>query len=94
MLEKSFSLSFNVKKPKSKNKGKFPIYLRITVDGTRTEISTNRQVEPDRWNPQSERVNGSKEDARSINSYLDILQTKVYEARRVLIEKNQQVNAE
>lgn len=32
MLEKSFSLSFNVKKPKSKNKGNFPIYLRITVD--------------------------------------------------------------
>ncbi len=94
MLEKTFSLLFYLKKPKNYLKGTMPIYLRITVDGIPKEISTGRQCDPERWNPNAGRSYGTKEDAKSLNAYLDTLQTKVYEARRQLLEKNENITAE
>jgi len=94
MLEKSFSLLFYLKKPKNYLKGIMPIYLRITVDGIPKEISTGRQCDPDRWNANTGRCNGTKEDAKLLNAFLDILQTKVYEVRRKLLEKNEIITSE
>jgi site-specific recombinase XerD len=94
MLEKSFSLLFYLKKPKNYLKGMMPIYLRITVDGIPKEISTGRQCDPIRWNINAGRCIGTKEDAKSLNAYLDTLQTKVYEVRRQLLEKNESITAE
>ena len=94
MLEKSFSLLFFLRKPKNYLKGKMPIYLRITVDGYQKEISIARQVDPDRWNANSQRCYGSKEDIKSLNAYLDTVQTKVYEARRQLLDKNELITVD
>ncbi len=94
MLEKSFSLLFYLKKPKNYLKGLMPIYLRITVDGIPKEISTGRQCDPERWNSNAGRCSGTKEDAKSLNAYLDTVQTKVFEVRRQLLEKNEIITAE
>lgn len=95
MLEKSFSLLFYLKKPKNYLKGNMlPTYLRITVDGIPKEISAGRQCDPEKWNANAGRVNGTKEDVKSLNAYLDILQTKVYEVRRKLLEKNEMITAD
>lgn len=94
MLEKSFSLLFYLKKPKNYRTGNIPIYLRITVDGIPKEISTGRNCDPDKWNANAGRINGTKEDVKSLNAYLDTLQTKVYEVRRILLEKNEMITAE
>ena len=93
MLEKSFSLLFYLKKPKNYLKGPMPIYVRITVDGIPKEICTSRQCDPDRWNANAGRVNGTKEDVKLLNAYLDTLQTKVYEVRRQVLEKNETLTA-
>jgi site-specific recombinase XerD len=71
-----------------------PIYLRITVDGIPKEISTGRQCDPDRWNPNARRAYGTKEDAKLLNAFLDTMQTKVYEVRRKLLEKNEVISAD
>lgn len=94
MLEKSFSLLFYLKKQKNYLKGAMPIYMRITVNGIRKEISTGRQCDIDHWNENAGRVHGTKEDTKLLNAYLDTLQTKVYEARRQLIEKNETITTE
>ena len=72
MLEKSFSLLFYLKKSKAYRKGPMPIYMRITVDGIRKEISTSRQCDPDRWNANAGRVNGTKEHVKLLNAELMI----------------------
>lgn len=59
-----------------------PIYLRLTVDGKRSEITTGRRCHQDRWNASSGRLTGNKEEVKSINAYLDHLQAKVYDAHR------------
>lgn len=71
MVSKTFGLTFFLRKPKNYSKGPLPIYLRITVDAQRTELSTKRHCsEPDKWNSSAGRMSGTKEGVRSINSYL------------------------
>jgi hypothetical protein len=61
---------FYVKEEKTDNDGEAPIYLRITVNGERAEISTNRKVDPSLWNKYSGRATGRSEGARIINASL------------------------
>lgn len=93
MLDKSFGLLFYLKKPKNYVKGEVPIYLRITVDGTPKELSVKRSCDPCRWNPHAGRASGTKENVKTLNSYLDTYQAKVFEAKRKLVEGNQMVTA-
>jgi site-specific recombinase XerD len=94
MLTKSFSLLFYLKKPKHYEKGPMPIYLRITVDRSRREISTGRHCMPEKWNSSAGRANGKTEEIRSLNADLEIVQSKVYEARRDLLEKNESIEVD
>jgi hypothetical protein len=66
MLEKSFTILFYQKKQKHYVSGPIPIYMRITVDGDPKELSVKRSWDPARWNKQTSRAVGSKEDARSL----------------------------
>jgi site-specific recombinase XerD len=87
-----FNLLFYFKKPKKYVKNSLPIYMRISVGCERTEISTQRKWDPDRWNSDAERAAGTKEDAKSLNAYLDTLQARVYEAQRQIIANCEEVN--
>ena len=93
MISKTFSLLFFLRKAKNRTQ-EAAIFLRITVDRQRTELSVKRFCDPQRWNSNTGRLNGTKEDARTLNAYLDTLQSKVYEIHRKLIEANQPVTAE
>jgi site-specific recombinase XerD len=62
--------------------------MRISLGCQRTEISTQRKWDTSRWNVAAGRAIGTKEDARSLNAYLDTLQGRVYEAQRLLIADN------
>jgi site-specific recombinase XerD len=93
-MKTNFSLLFYMKKPKNYQSGPAPIYMRITVNGKRSEITTGRECEPERWNPQTGRANGNKQDVKGFNAYLDDLQAKVYEAHRALTEAGTIITAE
>ncbi|KAA5548128.1 site-specific integrase [Adhaeribacter rhizoryzae] len=93
-MEKSFGLFFFLKQPKNYTTGPKYVYLRLTVDGAAREISTKRLWEPARWSAEAGRATGSKEDAKSLNQYLETLRTKVHEARRTLLEADKLITAE
>lgn len=88
MSNNRFSLLFYFKKPKQHSGNLLPIYMRISVGCKRTEISTQRKWDSARWNTAAGRASGTKEDARTLNAYLDTLQGRVYEAQRQLIADN------
>lgn len=93
-MHKNFSLLFYLKKPKNYTSGIVPIYLRITVEGKRAEVSTQRQCDPQRWNSPAGRMAGTKEDARAMNVYLDALQSKIYELHRQVLISGLPLTAE
>jgi len=88
------SLLYYIKRSKKNEEGKAPIYLRLTIDGRRAEISLKYAVEPKRWNSEAAKVRGTTEEARNINSYMEIVRNKIYEHHRKLIESNKLVTAE
>jgi Arm DNA-binding domain len=70
MIEQSFGLLFFLKKPTGFSSGEVTIYLRITVDGVRVELSTKRKYDPLQWNQHAERATGSKDIVKNLNAYL------------------------
>ncbi len=93
MLEKSFSLLFYLKEAKELFERFNANLFTNNCNGIPKEISTGRQCDPDRWNANAGRCNGTKEDVKSLNAYLDTLQTKVYEVRRQLLDKNETITS-
>jgi site-specific recombinase XerD len=93
-MEKSFGLFFYLKKSKKLNGNERPVYLRITVNGVSCDISIKRKCDLNSWNTNAGRMDGKTEQARSLNSYLDVLQRKVYEARKQLEQNDHPVTAE
>jgi site-specific recombinase XerD len=93
-MKTNFSLLFYLKKPKNYQSGPVPIYLRITVNGKRSETTSGRECEPLNWNCTTGRIKGTKEATKSFNAYLDNLQSQVYEAHRSLTESGAIITAE
>jgi hypothetical protein len=85
---------FYLKKQKNYASGLAPVYLRITVDGQRAEVTTNRECEKEKWNSHSGCAIGTKENIKSINAFLDNLQFDAYEAHRYLHENGKLMTAE
>lgn len=92
-MKAKVNLNFYAKSTKVNAKGQFPIYVRLTVNGIRTEFSTKKFIESSRWLSEASKVKGTTEEARSINSYLDLLKSKVLDVQMELIHKNQELNS-
>jgi len=93
-MNKTFGLLFYVKRAKIDSNGKAPIYVRITVDGIRSELSIKRSVEIERWNTEAGKVKGNSEEVKSINTYIDVVRNKIYDHHKRLIDANKKVTAE
>ena len=85
---------FYLKKQRNYQSGLKAVYLRITVDRRRSEVTTGRECDPEKWNNNSGRAKGTKEETKSFNAFLDNLQAKVYEAHRYLSENEKEITAE
>lgn len=83
-MEARMSILFFGKKTKNESEKLLSIYLRVTINGERFEISTQRYVEPPKWSTSASKVKGNSEQARSINQYLDSLKQKVYEYQKII----------
>lgn len=93
-MKTNYSLLFYLKKPKRYKNGVVPVYMRITVDGKRTETATGRECDPTRWNASAGRMIGTKEDIKTLNNYLDSLQASVLNAHCQLIKTGELITAE
>jgi site-specific recombinase XerD len=69
------------------------VYVRITVNGERAEISIKRTIDRDRWDAAANRVRGNKEDAREINTLLDNTTLKLNKIYNKLLENDEVVTA-
>jgi flagellar biosynthesis chaperone FliJ len=82
-------------KTTKKSKRDFKInYVKITVDGKATELSTKRKCELSRWNTAAGRESGNKESTKELNYYLDTLEQMIYQAKRSLNDSDKQVTAQ
>jgi len=78
-MKKTFNQIFVIRHSRLKQGASALVYLRITIDGIRTEISLQRDCDPEKWDADKGRLYGRTEDIKSFNAYLDAVQLKVYD---------------
>ena len=93
-MNTSVSILFYIKRAKTNNLGVCPIYTRVTVNAKRFEFSTNKYINPDKWSSEGNKVKGTTEEARTINSHLDYLKNQVLEAEKKLFKKDINITSE
>lgn len=93
-MRTNLKLLFYLKKPKTYQSGPMPVYLRFTVEGTRSEATTGRSCEPALWNTKIGRAKGTKDNVKSLNSYLDTLYARAIEYHRIMTVHDEIITAE
>ncbi len=93
-MKTKVSILFYAKKAKAAVNGLIPIYTRITINGKRIELSTNRFVEMSKWSTEAGKMKGTSEEARSINNHLDLLKSQIRDAEMELIHRKIAITTE
>jgi site-specific recombinase XerD len=86
MTRATFNILFFIKKSKLLKIGTAPIYMRVTVNGNRSEISIKRSILPKLWDTTRNKAKGNSKDSQSLNDYLNSVRGQVYSHQQVLQE--------
>ena len=78
MNRTTFSILFYLKRTKLNKKGEAPIYMRITIDGQRSETSIKRSIDPIRWNTSKGLARSLSKVEKDLNQYLKQITHQVY----------------
>ena len=73
----TFSILFWVYGKRAVN-NKANIYIRVTLNGKRVNISLKKKINISTWDEKLQRANGNDKDSRILNLYLNEVQSKVY----------------
>ncbi len=89
----TFALLFWVNTSRVKN-NQVTVYLRITVNGKRVNISLKRKVLLSDWDSNRGRVKGNQQKAKLFNGYLEQVRAKIYQSYEELLSENKLITAQ
>jgi len=93
MPTNNIKILFWLHKSKLNKKGEVPLYLRLTYNNQRKNLSTGYNIFPERWDGIKGTVKGLKEDAVLINAYISQTKAKLMELfNEMLKEKDIDLN--
>ncbi|MEO5681818.1 MAG: site-specific integrase [Chitinophagaceae bacterium] len=90
----SFSLLSFIRKGKYSKNGQVSVYLRISVDGRRTEISTKTIIPKGKWLSGKGRLAVSSEEVRRLNDGIISFEHRAREVYNRFIEQGKIITAE
>ncbi|MDY0090857.1 MAG: site-specific integrase [Flavobacteriaceae bacterium] len=93
-MKAKITLHIYAKTTKANTAGQLPIYIRLTVNGQRFEYSTKKFIDKSKWSPELSKMKGSSEEAKTLNNYLDLIRSKVFDIQMELIHKNEELSLE
>lgn len=73
---------------------KVPVYLRVTVNSVRRDISLKRKVPLENWDMKNNVVKGRKEESQKLKMYLDTIQSLIYESKEELEKERKPITSE
>ena len=94
MKKKTFTILFYVKRTKLLRNGEAPIFMRITVDGIRSEMSIQRSIPLSEWIEKKGCAKSTNAKNRELNHFLEHIRHKLYEIQKNLEDENKTVTAE
>lgn len=93
-MNNAMHLSFQVKSSKKNEFGKAPIYARITINEVRTEFSTKRFIEPEKWVNKAGYAKGNTEDIKTLNAHIAAVRTQLFQHHDKLLQAGKAVTVE
>ncbi|MFR9496346.1 MAG: site-specific integrase [Rikenellaceae bacterium] len=81
---KTFALTLFIRRTLSNAKGLSPIFLRITANGSSTEMRIQRSITEDNWSVERCMAKGRDRASREINDYIDTIKSKALQIHREL----------
>jgi site-specific recombinase XerD len=93
-MKTKITLHYYAKSTKANTSGQLPIYIRLTVDGKRMEFSSKKFIDATKWSAELSKMKGTSEEARSLNEYLNLMKSKIYDIQMELIHKNELLTLE
>ncbi len=93
MRIKTLSVLFFIRRSRVLNNQEVPIYLRVTVDGERQEVSIRRSIDPSYWNEKGGYVKHTAPNAGAINAMLNQIRMQIYKHEKELNDKGKIVTA-
>ena len=91
-MRRKFNICIYLKTNRLNTDGEHPIYIRITVDKKRAELSTGKTCLKEEWNSKGQLL-GMTQKAKAINSYLQLLLLKIHRAHLDLIHEDADITA-
>jgi integrase/recombinase XerD len=73
-LNQTFTVLFWQTKSRTLN-GLCMIYARVTINGKRIKISTNRKIHENLWNAKLQKAQGVSLEAKSLNIHFDTIES-------------------
>ena len=89
----TYNVIFYAKKVKN-NPRMSTIYLRITVSGKRTEISTGQVINSIQWGIKSGKIIGNTHNAKQLNALMEGIRSKVFECYISLFNSGKEITCE
>jgi site-specific recombinase XerD len=93
-MNDTINVLFFAKKSKTTTEGLVPIYLRVTINGSRFEISTKRYVLEQQWSTEAGKMKGNSDEVKSVNSLLESMRARAFERQKQLLLEGKEVTIE
>jgi site-specific recombinase XerD len=87
MKTQKFNLAYRLNLQKERN-GEFPIYMRIFIDGLKTEISTKHYIKETFWDPKKTKVRPNATNSHFLNANLEKTKHELHQLFLELIAKD------
>ncbi|WP_299523473.1 site-specific integrase [uncultured Lutibacter sp.] len=92
MKRATFSILFFIKKSKLLKDQTAPIYMRVTVNGKRSEVSIKRSIPPRLWDASRNKAKGNSKENKKLNDYLSSIRGQLFMHQQELQESNKSVS--
>ncbi|WP_369692184.1 Arm DNA-binding domain-containing protein [Formosa haliotis] len=93
-MQNSFSTLIYPRGFDSDKNGLSPLYLRITVNGKRSECSIKQKVNLEKWNSSSGKLRGTTHETKQLNSKLCKIESKVIRIYEKLNEDGAKISSD
>ena len=89
----TFSVLFWIYSQRADKNNLSNIYVRITVNGKKVNLSINQKADISSWDSKRQRIKGNSNKARTINLFLDDVKSQIVLCYRDLAHENKVVTA-
>ncbi len=86
-----FKLAFFPRKPYA-DRSEYPLFVRISIGGQRTEFKIGRSVDPANWDQTRNMCRGRSRRDQELNKYLELVRSRFFDIHNMLLRENKPIN--